>query len=159
MKKQHGQSLNALVPNLAELHQPPTLTAEQFATLDLWSVPHRFRVIITSNAGEMVFIRNTKSLRFSWKVGSFPLSPVASYLRPLLETALYTAAKEKRAPTFKIAGYSSTGFMVFWLPLCRSGAVALIRLNSPQVILWKVVQHLSMECSAFVEAHTQATGK
>jgi hypothetical protein len=148
MKKYHGQSLSALVPDLAKWtgphtgmmipYDPPTLTAKQFADLDIWTVPRRRSIGITDvpAVGEIIMTRTSKALRFHWTTFGLPI---------VAEAALRGAAKVCRQPTFKVAYHRRKQYIVVWTPLSRKGSITIERLCATFMVLWSKALKLIAE--------------
>ena len=153
MKKYHGKSLASFVPDILPGVRP-TLTAAQFAELDLWTVPRRLRIIITDvpAIGSITLIRTSSALRYNWAAAGLPLPATQINLRRVAEAALYGAAAVLTKIGLKVAGYRSTRFIVFWQPLCRSGRDAMELLHAEFAALLMAAQKLGMECGTFLES-------
>lgn len=154
-RKYHGRSLTEFVP-ITAVAQLPRLTAEQFATLDLWSAPRGVRIIITDVpvAGNLILIRTSSALRFNWAAAALPVPPTQLDLRRVAEAALYGATTVRRQAGVKIAGYRTTRVVVIWQPLCRTGREAMERLNAEMVALWKAAQQLCVEAGTVLAQAT-----
>lgn len=139
MKKYHGQSLAFLIRNTADPNEPLTLTAAQFANLDLWSVP-RGRSILIENVpavGGLIMCRNSKALRFDLLTISLPFSRATANVRRVCEVALRGAANVCRQFGMKIAYQRRLGWIVVWQPLCRNGGDTMERVCADFLVLWK----------------------
>lgn len=154
MKKYHGQSILALVPDLMNPNEPSTVTAGQFVGLDLWTIPRRHPFILSdvcAPTGVMIK-RTSKAFRSDWSTIALPMPLAAFDLRRVAETAMYAAAKVCRKAGIKVTYNRRKRDVSVWTPLSRKGDTTIERLNAAFAALWREALKLIIESgTAFSE--------